>query len=266
MEQKQIEKFRSWFDSYVAGFYGDDEYVNFNLRLKEEHSRRTCEEMRYLTKEHGLEDNQSRIAETIALFHDIGRFRQFAEYRTYHDGRSVNHSLLGTEVLDQLNVLDGVVEQEKQWIEKAIEYHGRMELPKDLDGQCLLFSKLIRDADKLDIFYVAIEEYKQYRQDPDRIGLEIELPDEPGYTAGMVEAVLGGWRMEYSSLRTWNDMKLLQLSWVYDVNFVATLRRIRRRRFLEMVLDFLPETEDIEKVRKKVFEYVDLAIKQDRSA
>lgn len=266
MEQRQIKKFRSWFDSYVAGFYGDDEYVNANLRLKEEHSRRTCEEMRYLAEELGLEDNQSRIAETIALLHDIGRFRQFAEYRTYHDPKSVNHSLLGTEVLDQSKVLDGVAEQEKRWIEKAIEYHGLMELPKDLDGQCLLFSKLIRDADKLDIFYVVIEEYKQYRDDPDRIGLEIELPDEPGYTAGMIEAVLSGRRIEYSSLRTWNDMRLLQLSWVYDVNFVATLRRIRRRRFLEMVLDFLPETEDIEKVRKKIFEYVDLAIKQDRLA
>ncbi len=32
---------------------------------------------------------------------------------------------------------------------KAIEYHGRKELPEDLDDGCLLLSKLIRDAEKI---------------------------------------------------------------------------------------------------------------------
>jgi len=44
VEQKQLDKFRVWFDDYVAGFYGDDEVINANLKLKEKHSRRTCRE------------------------------------------------------------------------------------------------------------------------------------------------------------------------------------------------------------------------------
>jgi len=70
VEQEQLEKFRVWFDDYVAGFYGDSEFINANLKLKEEHSRRTCEEMLSLAQELGLGDNQKRIAEVIALFHD----------------------------------------------------------------------------------------------------------------------------------------------------------------------------------------------------
>ena len=85
----------------------------------------------------------------------------------------------------------------------------------------------------------------------------MELPDEPGYSQEMVEGILAGRRIDYSILRTWNDMKLLQLSWVYDVNFTTTLKRIKERGFLEMVVDFLPKTDDIEKAAKKVFEYVD---------
>ena len=61
-----------------------------------------------------------------------------------------------------------------------------------------------------------------------------------------------------------NDMKLLQLGWVYDVNFTPTLKRIKQRRFLEMLVDFLPRTEDVRKVKDKIFEYVDLRIEQDR--
>ncbi len=263
MEQEQLEKFRVWFDGYVADFYGDDEFVNANLKLKEEHSRRTCEEMRYLACELGLSENQRRIAEVIAILHDIGRFEQFVKYRTYHDPISVNHCLLGVEVLGREKVLAGVDSKEKELIEKAIEYHGTKELPGDLEGECLLFSKLIRDADKVDVFYVVTKYYKQYRDNPEGFKLELELPDEAGYSAEVIEEILCGRLIDYSQLRTWNDMKLCQLGWVYDINFAATLKRIKQRRFLEKMIEFLPETEDINKVKKKIFEYVDSAIEQE---
>ncbi|UCE99671.1 MAG: HD domain-containing protein [Planctomycetota bacterium] len=263
MEQRRLYQFKAWFDDYVAGFYGDDEFVNANVKLKEEHSRRTCDEMRYLSDELGLTDNQKRIADAIALLHDIGRFEQFVKYRTYHDPRSVNHCLLCVEVLRQTRVLEGLERKERQLIKKAIEYHGRTKLPDNLDGQCLLFSKLLRDADKLDIFYVVTEYYKQYRDNPEQFKLELELPDEPRYSADVVEDVLCGRRIDYHRLQTMNDMKLCQLAWMYDVNFVPTLKRIRQRRLLEKMFDFLPETNDIDRVRERIFQYVDSRIKQD---
>jgi len=73
---------------------------------------------------------------------------------------------------------------------------------------------------------------------------------------------LCGRQIDYGELRTLNDAKLLQLGWVYDVNFTVVLKRIKQRRFLEMLIDFLPETRDIERVREKIFEYVDSKIKQ----
>jgi hypothetical protein len=263
MEQEQLEKFRSWFADFTAGFYGDDEYVNANIKLKEGHSLRTCDEVRYLAEELGLDAGQRRIAEVIALLHDVGRFPQFIKYRTYNDPRSINHCLLSLEVLREKNVLEGTAERERRLIEQAIEYHGLKELPGGLDEECLLFSRLIRDADKLDILYVVTGYYAQYRDEPESFKLEIELPNEPGYSAAIVEAVLNEQRIDYDDLETWNDMKLLQLSWVYDVNFAATLKRMRQKRLLENVLDFLPDTQDIERVAKKISEYVDSRIEQN---
>ena len=260
MEQTQLDKFRVWFDDYVAGFYGDDEVINANLKLKEEHSRHTCREMLYLAGELGLDDNQKRLSETIALFHDIGRFEQFVKYRTYSDVKSVNHCRLGLEVLQRADVLDGIDQEEKQLIEKAIEYHGRKELPEDLNGQCLLFSQLIRDADKIDALNVVVGYYKQYRDKPHQFKLDLELPDEPGYSAEVVEGLLLGQRIDYSRLWTLNDLKLCLLGWVYDVNFTPTLKRIKQRKFLEKLIGFLPGTEDIERVKEKIFGYVDFRI------
>jgi len=264
MEQDTVERLKAWFDDYTAGFYGDDEYVSANLKMKEEHTRRTCKEILYLAGRLGLDKNQTRLSEVIALFHDIGRFEQFVKYRTYNDFRSCNHSLLGLEVLRQTKVLDSINGHQRQLIEKAIEYHGLKELSKDLDGQLLLFSELIRDADKLDIYYVVTEYYKQHRDNPEDFKLELEFPDTPGYSAEIVEAVLSQRRIDYSKLQKWNDMKLLQLGWVYDVNFPQTLKRIRQRRFLEKIIEFLPQSEDIEKVKEKVLKYVDSRIKSGR--
>lgn len=262
MEQGQLDKLREWFDDYVAGFYGDDAYVNAHLKLKEDHSRRTCDEMRYLAEELSLSDNQKRVAEVIALLHDIGRFRQFVKYRTYNDLRSVNHCLLGLDILRRTKVLERVERKERELIEKAIEYHGQKGLPGGLDGEYLLFSQLIRDADKLDVFYVVTEYYGQYKKNPDEFNLEVEFTDVPRYSKQILKDILRGRLVDYSKLRTLNDMKLLQLGWVYDVNFTATLKRIRQRRFLEQIIDFLPDTEDIERVKTKIFEYVDRRIKQ----
>jgi len=262
MELQQVEKFRAWFDGYVAGFYGDDEYVNANLKSKEQHSRRTCTEMLYLADELGLTENQRRIAEAIALLHDIGRFEQFARYRTYNDPRSTDHCLLGLEVLGKTKILEPLEKTERQLIEMAIEYHGLKKLPSDLNGQCLMFSKMIRDADKIDIFYVVTGYYEQYSADPENFIFDLELPDEPNCSPQVIEGLLEGERIDYKSLQTQNDMKLLQLAWIYDVNFAATLKRIRQRKFLEKIIGFLPKTGEIKKVKKKIFEYVDSAIKQ----
>jgi len=265
VEQGQLKKFRVWFSDYVAGFYGSDEYINANLKLKKDHTHRTCEEILYLAKELGLSGNQTRIAEAIALFHDIGRFEQFVKYRTYNDPRSVNHCLLGLEVLRRTKVLGEVDAPQRQLIEKAIEYHGSRELPKDLDGKCLLFSKLIRDADKIDALKVVTGYYRLYAENPRGFKLELELPDGPGYSDEVVKGLLRGRRIDYSELWTLNDMKLCQLGWVYDVNFAATLKRIRKRKLLQAMVDFLPKSEDIERVKEKIFEYVDLRIVQETS-
>jgi len=262
MQQQQLDGFRVWFDNYVAGFYSDDEFVNANIKLKEEHTHRVCEEMRYLADELGLSEDDRRLAETIALFHDIGRFEQFVRYRTYSDPKSVSHPLLGVDILRETGVLSPLAGDQRQLIEKAVEYHGIKEMPKDIDGRCLLFSKLIRDADKLDVYYTVITYYRQYKEDPGGFKLELELPDEPGYTDIVIENILNEQQTDYQKLKTLNDMKLLQLGWVYDVNFTATLKRISKCGYLKMLIDLLPQTEDIEKVSEKILTYVDRRIEQ----
>jgi len=261
MKKEQLAKFNEWFDKFVAGFYGSDEYINIHIKLKEDHSRRVCDEMLYLCDELNLNEKQRLPAETIALFHDIGRFEQFANYKTYNDTKSINHSVLGVEVMQKENILSKLADDERQIIENAIRCHGEKELPADLSGDTLLLSKMIRDADKLDIFKVVIDGYIEKRNNPDKFILEIELPDEPQYSPEVLDAILTERRVDYKKLKTLNDIKLCILGWVYDINFTATFKRLNERRYLETIFEFLPDNEDIRKAREKIFEYLELKIK-----
>jgi putative nucleotidyltransferase with HDIG domain len=257
MRKEQLEGFRKWFGEYVSSFYGENKYINANLKLKEEHTRKVCEEMIYLAGRLGLDENDTLIAETAALFHDVGRFEQFIKYRTYNDPRSIDHGLLALDILQQYGVLDVLSEQEKQLILTVIKYHGKKDLPPGLDGRSLLHCRLIRDADKLDIFRVVIENYTAYLKNPETFLLEVELPDEDRYSQEIVEAIIKGEKIDYKKLQTLNDMKLLQMGWVFDVNFPATFERIKQRGILEKLASFLPQTPEVEQVKKKVLEFVD---------
>ena len=241
----------------MAGFYGDDEYVNANLKLKEDHTHAVCDETVYLTDRLGVEEDDRLIAQTIALLHDVGRFEQFAKYGTYNDLRSENHCTLALDVLREHGVLDELDEGTRTIIETAIRFHGAKKLPVDLDKDSDFFAKLIRDADKIDVYRVVIEAYKKYVSNPEQFNLEVEFPDEPGYSAHIVEAILKGRLIDYNELRTLNDMKLLQLGWVFDVNFTEALARIRQRQFLEQIVAFLPRTDDIARAAGCVFGYVE---------
>jgi hypothetical protein len=256
MKQEQVERFRLWFEDYTSRFLGDDEYVNIHIRLKQDHTKKTCEEILYLADQLALEESQKYVAEVIALFHDIGRFPQFAKYRTYKDVRSVDHSRLGVEVLAQEGILGCLRREEKQWVETAVGHHGCKLLPSDLRGQALLFAKLIRDADKLDIYRIVLTNYRSYHHEPAKFSFEVELPDEPGYSPAVLDAVMNATLVNYEDLRTMNDMKLCQLGWVYDMNFAASLERLKQRGYVEELFSLLPRTPEIARVADQVRAYL----------
>ena len=256
MDRQQHDGLFAWFDSYAASFYGLDNFANANLKLKEEHSRRTVGEMSYLAQSLGFNDGDIAIAEAIGLLHDIGRFEQFAVYRTYNDARSTNHCLIGRKVLRDKHILAGLDQLDMGIIETAVEYHGAKELPPGMAGRRLLFTKLIRDADKIDIYEVMIPNYKKYARDPKNFPLEIEFPSTGSCSPDVIDAVLKGQRIDYRNLKTMEDAKLLQMGWVYDVNFRATLRRLKERRYLELLAELLPQTPQVSAVCKSILTFV----------
>lgn len=239
MDQCCLDRFAAWFADYCRSFYGDDDADNRNIRLKEEHTRQVCAIMARLTASLALPEADRLVAEAVALFHDLGRFEQYRRYRTFKDATSTNHALLGARILAEQGVLEPLAPEERRLIGEAVALHNVFRLPPDLDERSLLHLKLIRDADKLDIWRVFCDYYAQPPAErPSAVGLGFaELPE---CMAEVVEAVVRGELVNLAVLRTLNDFKLLQLSWVYDLNFGESGRLFLERNYLARLAATLP--------------------------
>ena len=101
-----------------------------NISLKEEHTFRVCQNMSAITEGLSLNDNRKMLAETVALFHDIGRFPQYAKYKTFRDSVSVNHGLLGAQTIVEKGVLRNLSVEEREIIVQAVTFHNAFSVPK----------------------------------------------------------------------------------------------------------------------------------------
>lgn len=255
MSPEQLEVFKEWFVEYVRSFYtADDDFLNQNIRLKECHTFRVCKEMRELAAALEMDAGDTLLAETIALFHDVGRFPQFQQYRTYKDTISENHCRLALTVLCQHHVLAQLSEEERTLIETAVEFHGVKDLP-ELDERTGHFAKMIRDVDKIDIFELLVTNYRILAETPEKFTWELEYPDTPDCNPAIIEAILKNQKISYEQLQTVNDAKLLQIGWVFDIYFDYSLQQIYDRGYLQAIIDLLPQTDAVKQVTDHILRY-----------
>lgn len=247
IEKSTVRNLKTWFSDYVLKYKEGDKKLRRNAALKEAHTKRVCGEILQLGARLGLTREELRLAEIIALFHDIGRFEQYAGYGTFADSKSEDHAELGLKILKKNGILNGFDNPTKSLVFRAIKYHNRATVPQKETKTCLLFAKLLRDADKLDIWTVVIEYY--HRTDGGRnSAIELDLPDTPGVSERVYRAIMNERIVDMNHVKNLNDFKVLQMGWIFDINFKPTLDCIKKRRYLEMVRDVLPKTAKIRKI------------------
>ncbi|VEN72636.1 conserved hypothetical protein [Candidatus Desulfarcum epimagneticum] len=243
MEENVFLRLKTWFDGHISPFYRNDPKYDAPLRLKAAHTQRVRGLTRVIGREMGLDEPSLRLAVSIAMFHDIGRFAQYERYRTFNDIISKNHAVMGLGRMARGRALAGVERREKKIICRSIFYHNAARLPR-MDEVSFFFARLIRDADKLDILGIFADYYPKRDQNPDSV-IELGLPDGPGISREAVSALLEGRSALKSHVKTLTDFKLLQISWVFDLNFPHSFALLERFGHIEKIAAGLPETREI---------------------
>ena len=75
--------------------------------------------------------------------------------------------------------------------------------------------------------------------------LDFNMPDTPGCSETIVKDILNNRMAKIGDVRNQNDVKLLRLSWIFDINFPATFTLLKERRYLDTILSSMPGTEEV---------------------
>lgn len=254
---RQLEDIKNWFFTYVDNFKSGDDALTENTLLKENHTIRVCNEILTLGNALELRTDELYLAEITALLHDIGRFEQYARYKTFVDAKSLNHAALGTEIVERNKVLSAIDASTQRLILRIIRYHNLAYLPEDETAECLFFARLLRDADKLDIWRVVTRYYQRGNRLRNE-ALELDLPDTEEISESVYTDLMNDRIVNIRHINSLNDFKLLQAGWVFDLNFKQTFYAVKTRRYLDKIREALPNTEKINAVFDNIRRYMAL--------
>ena len=242
-----------WFDDYISGFERLYPQCRAKFDLKREHSHMVARETSVIAEGSGLEPRDRTLAKVIGLLHDIGRFPQAAHFTTFDDRISIDHGALGVSILYDNNVLARLNPSDQIVVETAVLHHNKHQLPKLENDRCYLFSKLIRDADKLDIFRVIRDNYNAAADEE-----ESHLPGGTDISEKVLSDVTNKAIVRHVDIRSRIDRVFFWVAWLFDINFATTLRHIIDRGYYDMLRSMLPETGNI----KKALDTVDIYLQK----
>lgn len=244
MLQIDLDACRQWFDRYCRSFLTDIPEDRRNIELKIFHTDRVFENAGRIGAGEGLDHKTLLRARTAALLHDVGRFPQYARFRTFQDSVSVNHGRLGADVLTEEHVLEPLDTEDRETILDAVRFHNAFLCPDLANPARETIIRIVRDSDKLDIWkiFCDLDDYAGAdRPSASMLG----LPELPDYSEEAVRCLQEQRLVTLADLTTLNDLRLMQLSWIYDLNFPSSFRLLGEQGFVDRYASHLPGTSEI---------------------
>ncbi len=249
-----MEKFlliKNWFETTVLSYLTDDSDFNEKIILKKDHSFNVVENIEKIALSLDVSDDELEVSKCIALLHDVGRFEQLKKYNTFSDKKSEDHAAIGVNMIEESGVLDCFNEDEIEDIKVAIANHNKFAVPSLNNTRTEMYVKLIRDADKLDILRLVTGYYAKSNHAKNS-SIELELPDKPVVSRKIYDAVMKERNANYNDLESLADFKILQMAWVFDINYKRSFKIISEKSYIKNVYDSMSKTDEVIDVYRKV--------------
>lgn len=180
---------------------------------------------------------------------------QFAKYRTFKDSQSGNHADLGLVILKEQQVLEKLTVTERNTINTAIKNHNKRQISRSVSRDDLMYCRLIRDADKLDILEIIVNYYESPESAP-HAAYE-DYTKNNSYSLKMIDAILNGEPISYADVQTTTEMKLVRMSWVLDMTYPYSFQVVENKAFIDRIAATMQQTKDIQRVYNYVKQYLD---------
>lgn len=234
----------TWFEGFSSNYIS--EATREPLELKREHTTKVADIARRIVASLDLAPQVAKAALIAALYHDVGRFPQYARWQTFKDADSENHGHLGAVLLKKNPVLLAEEPAVRRLVITAVLLHNRYVLPAQLPEPYATVTRIVRDADKVDIMRIMASEL--LRQQPSRI-VALHVANQPeAFSPHIADMVLAGHMPNYSDLRFVNDFIMLVCFWPVDLCYGEALRVVLQNSHLALLLEKLKKVPGLQPV------------------
>ena len=239
-----LEKAKNEFLKYTENY----DLTNENIKRKQGHSIRVMNISKRIATELKLSEEQIEVATLIGLLHDIARFEQYTQYQTYNDSRSFDHGDYGVKILNK--DIRKYIETDKydDIIKKAIKNHNKFEIEEGLNEEELLFAKIIRDADKIDILYETIG---MFWKGEEKTINNTEISPEVMEKFEQNKLIKRNKNKVFCGM----DKVMSVLAFIFDINYKPSFRIINENDYINKIIDRF-EFKEKEKVRNIALQYL----------
>ncbi len=238
---KTLKAFKKFLENY--------DLQNAEIMLKVKHSYEMASLAKKLAINLNLNNEQVTLAQTIGLLHDLGRFIGYDLTKSYYDYQNnIDHAELGVNYLFKEGHIREFVTTDKydEIIKTAIFNHNKYQIAKNLDNETKLMAKLIRDADKIDIF----------RQNA--MGFE-NLYQEPA-SSEMLDLLEQEKMARPQDIKNKSDEILFHLMYLFDINYKESFELLSDTDNLELYFSMIEVAkhldEEFNKVKKILRKYL----------
>ncbi len=249
-----IEKAKKEFNNYVSKY----DIKKGKIKNKVLHSYRVMDISKKIAQSLNLLQEEIEIATLIGLLHDIARFEQFSRYKTFRDIDSIDHGNLGVEILKKNNFIRKFIDVDRydNIIIKAIKNHNKFEIEQNLTKEEELYAKIIRDADKLDIFYESA--YIFWKDSKYEVENSIITPytEDEFHKQKLISRnkVIGTNEL---------DKIIITIAFIFDIYFPETFRILKEKDYINTIINQFSFKDDevkekIEKIRETANHFIEI--------
>lgn len=264
IDRKRVENnFKRYTEKY--------DLQDLKIRLKAEHTFHVADLCDQIARSLALSEEDVDLAWLMGMLHDLGRFEQLRQYGTFSDADSVDHAALAVKLLFEEGLIeeylpasviyengDGLSASDRKGetlfgsdqkeaayslLRTAIANHSAYRLGQGLSRREEQFCHILRDADKLDIFRVIVEE------DMDEI-----YHFSPGQLAqsGVTEEVAQAFREHHAVLRSLKkkpaDYVVGNAALAFELVFPISRRLAIEQGYLKKILAFSSDNSETRKI------------------
>ena len=239
-----FSEIESDFLNYVDCFVDDDEEPEFLqlINLKKEHSLKVSELSGKIAHSENFDDKTILLCKVGGIMHDIGRFEQLNFYRTFDDLQSVDHGDLGHNVLSNTGFLEHFSTPEQLALLYAVKNHNKRYVTEYPDEISEKITKVVRDADKLDVYRV-MQESLEKESDENKSTVLLNLEENGKISDEAYQQFKNHKVVNKQQLKSAADFLVMQLSWIFDVNYKSTFNLISSSEGYQFITKCLKDDE-----------------------